>query len=375
MWGVKRQKRQGCVRAGVHACVRARKKRAEQLGKMGRGEGERGRLAWVDRRPAPTTSAEQLGRLGRGEGEGRAGWLVGRDVCGRPPTHTDVLIMCRPHSRTRTLNRVFDGESTPAAPAQSAKAEAKLVRALRAWQADPKGPPQLAVMLNHQYTDSGLNASTLKGEDRATLAFLRKAAAHTDVDVFVANVEKYETGTGEGGESDYYGRRHWSDDEIVMHEVHSVEYTLSACTQVPASDGGARTYTPKMLDEEDFADEDAFEGEEPDKEEAEATGNEGTLCGRPCRRAQKRRERMAGTQADLEISTRIPPAPPCLCVYTRAHILNPLPTAQGPRSSGGTTGPQSFLCRAARRLRCSSAQTWRTPLRRCVCGSRRCLPA
>ena len=143
---------------------------------------------------------------------------------------------------------------------------------MQRWQRDPDGPAQLAVMLNHRYTDAGLDAGSLKGEDRATATALARAAAGAHVDVLLANIEKHEAGQG-----DYTGGLDTEGDVEVEHTI-----TASVCVSLAPSGlglvGMPATSAPKLIEEDEFALKgDAFDVE-PDKEDIEHTGNAG-LCG------------------------------------------------------------------------------------------------
>ena len=96
---------------------------------------------------------------------------------------------------------------------------------MQRWQRDPDGPAQLAVMLNHRYTDAGLDAGSLKGEDRATATALARAAAGAHVDVLLANIEKHEAGQG-----DYTGGLDTEGDVEVEHTI-----TASVCVSLAPS--------------------------------------------------------------------------------------------------------------------------------------------
>ena len=73
---------------------------------------------------------------------------------------------------------------------------------------DDSIPSKLAVLLDHQYTQSGLTRNALKGTDRPRADVMFAAASQAACDAFLALATYWETGSAEPSYNDYeYGRR------------------------------------------------------------------------------------------------------------------------------------------------------------------------
>jgi hypothetical protein len=119
-----------------------------------------------------------------------------------------------------TYNLIVEGSSTVAeAPA------ANLVRAIHRfftrprparWSGDRNGehPDRLVYLLDHEYTQQGLQWSRLKNADARRAAALRAAATELDCEIFLALADVHETWSSEEEYSGYsdYGGRFYGDD-------------------------------------------------------------------------------------------------------------------------------------------------------------------
>jgi len=120
-----------------------------------------------------------------------------------------------------TYNLIVEGSSTVAeAPA------ANLVHAIREfftrprparWSGDRNGehpPDRLVYLLDHEYTQQGLQWSRLKNADGRRAAALRAAATELDCEIFLALADIHETWSCEDEYSSYsdYGDRFYGDD-------------------------------------------------------------------------------------------------------------------------------------------------------------------
>lgn len=80
------------------------------------------------------------------------------------------------------------------------------------WPGDDRKetPDRLVYLLDHQYTQSGLSWSHLKGADALRAAALRSAARQLDAEIFLALAEVHETWSAE---DDYQHQGYWDDEE------------------------------------------------------------------------------------------------------------------------------------------------------------------
>ena len=130
-----------------------------------------------------------------------------------------------------TYNLLYKGEGQVPSLLHDRKSPA-LLDALQRWLADSRGPSFLIHILSHQYSRAGLSFADLKNQDRAACDRLRGVAEEAGVGVYLARLERRETGYDIGGnvltcqydeeeddeyEGDYgvdYGRAEWEMDEV-----------------------------------------------------------------------------------------------------------------------------------------------------------------
>lgn len=169
-------------------------------------------------------------------------------------------------------NLVYRGQGLMPAPAtDTEKIVARLLDAIRAWEADQKGGPRkLAYALEHRYTPAGLSFRGLKSGDRAVVQIMRQVCQKTQLNLHLAIVTRTETGGALGDETgDYYDM-----------EVDERETTIDSWVSI--DDDDSSTLPSMTIDEEhEMIPSQPFKGREPDDESVEeATGNEGATMER-----------------------------------------------------------------------------------------------
>jgi len=124
----------------------------------------------------------------------------------------------------------------------------------------------IAYLLDHQYSDTGLEFTALKGKDAALVSNIRRAAEKEGVSLRLGNLV-YEV-SGDVGCDDPFGR-----GAPEMNEVNDTEYRIEGLYDLEGD--LAKLKRPIRLSEElDLIPKNPFKGEEPDDEEFEGyTGN------------------------------------------------------------------------------------------------------
>ncbi|MDO4682021.1 MAG: 2OG-Fe(II) oxygenase [Lautropia sp.] len=121
-----------------------------------------------------------------------------------------------------TFNLVMEGNDTrPASSADplSAEAVSRLSDTIRTfwqtkplsrWHHDDRDPPErLVLLLDHQYTEAGLDWSRLKGEDARMASALKLVAQQLDADIFLTLADVHQIWSAE----EPYRRRYWEDEQ------------------------------------------------------------------------------------------------------------------------------------------------------------------
>eukprot|EP00698_Gefionella_okellyi_P020586 TRINITY_DN647_c0_g1_i1.p1 TRINITY_DN647_c0_g1~~TRINITY_DN647_c0_g1_i1.p1 ORF type:complete len:974 (+),score=182.26 TRINITY_DN647_c0_g1_i1:55-2922(+) len=154
-----------------------------------------------------------------------------------------------------------------------------MVGAVSDWSADANVRDKAVFMLSHQYSQSGLTLSDLKGEDRVhvqTLLLLQKKAP---LEVALGLLEKIETGQADQDESDFYDRRfgrYSSPDEDREYEFAGDVQVEIACNHAVAIGNTAALQHPIDIESDDVFPEDAMqEMQETDRECEGYMGNYG----------------------------------------------------------------------------------------------------
>jgi len=189
-------------------------------------------------------------------------------------------------------NLATAGKRQPAAPENSA-AVVKAAELMRALFADPTGPVnKIAIPLQHQYTEAGLDPAQLKGADRGRADVLVRAAEKLDFACYFALLTHWQSGSPDYSTMDYdpYRRRDsygWSDDDeeddsdedddssdetVEMEEVFDEALSLDHWLD-PA--GRTQDFGEIHLDEREILTLDSREGWARTQEIQEATGNAG----------------------------------------------------------------------------------------------------
>jgi len=147
-------------------------------------------------------------------------------------------------------------------------------------------PDKLAIPLVHQYSEAGLDVHALKGEDKTRLEVLSRLADKLDMDVHLALMECWQSGTpDEDTLQDHYryryGRRRWDDydeddilddESVEMDEVYDETLELSHWFDLSGREvpfGTLCLYEWEILTGRDF---DGFDSRQ---EVEEASGNAG----------------------------------------------------------------------------------------------------
>ncbi len=158
-------------------------------------------------------------------------------------------------------------------------AVSKISEQLRQWQAKPEAK-KLAIILDHQYTQDGLNMATLKGVDQSRAEVLFAAAKKADCIAHLALVTLWESGSAvdDYDYSYHRGRQYYGPDEdengdYEMEEIF--EHNLSADHW--SDRRGVRVKFGEIrLDEDEIVSQPALDEGDPDQEEFEGfTGNAG----------------------------------------------------------------------------------------------------
>ncbi len=159
---------------------------------------------------------------------------------------------------------------------------------LAAWRGADE-PQKIAVTLEHQYTQDGLNIDTLKGIDRTRAEVLFAAAEQADCVAYLALVTFWQSGSAEGGYDGGYGRRYWDyDDEDEdeddyddyddpsQYEMGEVYDESLAAKHWSDRQGNQVPLGEIRLDAEEIVDPEPLEDWEASQEEFEGyTGNAG----------------------------------------------------------------------------------------------------
>ncbi|MCC6812236.1 MAG: 2OG-Fe(II) oxygenase [Deltaproteobacteria bacterium] len=178
-------------------------------------------------------------------------------------------------------------------------------RLLRAWSASDDGPTKLVYPLAHQYSQAGLSASDLKGEDAAVTSVLLEAARRSDCEASLGIVSLVESGSAELA-GPYYprrSRRWWGPREATEmigseYEVIEILERIQQIEHWRSLDDRPVDFGVIPFDDDELCPPGTLAGEAPDEDRVmEATGNEGASFERAYRRAAvvvwPRRRRMA----------------------------------------------------------------------------------
>jgi len=216
----------------------------------------------------------------------------------------EVLPVTKGYRATLVYNLVRKAKGKPPAP-PSYDAEADRVSALLGrWPrasdtvdqatVDAEGevwPLKLVYPLEHAYTPAELGFATLKGADAAVARLLAAAAPKAGVELHLAHLKIWESGSAE-----YIGRENWhyrrgqrdaganeDTEEFEVVEVHDSGCTLSYWRR---PDGQPTALGQLPVEDEEVSPADALDDMEPDEEHFhEATGNEGASFDRTYARA------------------------------------------------------------------------------------------
>ena len=218
----------------------------------------------------------------------------------------EVLPVTKGYRATLVFNLVRKGQGTAPVPPSYEEEATRISGLLARWtnaaptksgDAEPVGadeddwPLKLVVPLEHAYTPAELSFAALKGADVALARRLTAAGTRASVDLHLAMLTVWESGSAE-----YVGRENWhyrrgrrdsgkqeDADEFEVVDVFDGNRTLS---QWHRPDGAPTTLAKLPIEDSEIAPPDALEDMEPDEEHfREATGNEGASFERTYSRA------------------------------------------------------------------------------------------
>ena len=165
-------------------------------------------------------------------------------------------------------NLVYSGSGARPVPVDNRQAVDELVAMIREWEQDDNGLPVMAYMLNHQYCKASLSFKLLKNADRAIAEVLVEANKQKSFSLYLGNVTLHQICWG----NDSCEYRNISEVHENM-DISEVQNTFTAISLVSPSGETLRSIT---LNNNAIVPSDVFDGADPDNEEFEATGNEGT---------------------------------------------------------------------------------------------------
>jgi 2-oxoglutarate-Fe(II)-dependent oxygenase superfamily protein len=146
-------------------------------------------------------------------------------------------------------------------------------------------PTALLYMLDHKYTYAELSFARLKGADQARVAEVRKACEQTGFPVFLANIEKSQSGSV-FDYRDISGSR-WNDDAPhCLEEITETNLVLSDV--VEPDDHTLATEVNIRNDDKMFVQDDPFNDDPDDEDFGGYTGNEGATATHFYRRTVKK---------------------------------------------------------------------------------------
>jgi hypothetical protein len=139
--------------------------------------------------------------------------------------HHEVLPVKEGYRVVLTYNLTVEGnEAVGAAGSANIKALVQSIREFftnpvkARWKGDSRGeqpPDRLVYLLDHEYTQRGLQWNRLKSVDAQRAVALRAVAAELDCEIFLALADVHETWACEGEDSGYsrYGGHSYGDDD------------------------------------------------------------------------------------------------------------------------------------------------------------------
>ena len=101
-------------------------------------------------------------------------------------------------------------------PPENSSLVNRVVAAVNQWNADAEGPPVLAYILEHMYTEASLSFKSLKNLDRAVSDLLVSACNDTELDLYLAHVNLHQTWSAE---SIYSGNYELSDEDFTFSNL------------------------------------------------------------------------------------------------------------------------------------------------------------
>ncbi len=143
---------------------------------------------------------------------------------------------------------------------------------------------KLAVPLEHQYTQSGVSWSGLKGVDRSRARALAEAAQRADWKVYLTLLTLWESGSSEDGYEEY-GRRGYSRPQPKHHTMGEIYDTSLTVEHWSEPDGHHPPIAKMAVGRGEIVPPEALTAVEPEEDFEGYTGNEGMTLERWYRHA------------------------------------------------------------------------------------------
>ena len=136
----------------------------------------------------------------------------------------------------------------------------------------------IAYLLDHQYSEAGLEFAALKGKDATLISNIRGAAEKQGICLRLGLLEYVVSGDAEVDMySDYCDEREDSSESPEMAVVHEKEYRIQGFYDLEGDIMDPIGLDPKF----DMIPQDPFDGEKPDEEEFEGYTANVSSCPRP----------------------------------------------------------------------------------------------
>ena len=170
-------------------------------------------------------------------------------------------------------NLVYSGKGSCPAPIDNSKVVAQVVEDMRKWEQDDDSLPFLAYVLNHDYCEASLSFGLLKNGDRAKAEAILEAEKRIKFCLYlgIVTLEQHCSMSGDYG----YG---CSREDMSIEDIEEESFTVE---RLVSPTGGILDDGIKLeLTKDAIVPEDIFDSFEPDDEDLEPTGNEGTTLDR-----------------------------------------------------------------------------------------------
>ncbi len=204
--------------------------------------------------------------------------------------YADCVHLTKPIERGHRVSLVYNVVMKPRfraalpGPPDFSRQTDEISEILSEWAATWQGPRKIVWLLEHKYSEAGLNHSTLKGLDAVLEQTLSRAAERSGCVVHSAILSINESGMPDYNDIDEYGREiDYTGRPCSIEDLYECSYTLESWA---ASDlTGSELPEIPLLDEEALP-YGSLDDVEPDEQTLfEASGNEGVSLERSYRLA------------------------------------------------------------------------------------------